>query len=175
MAQEPPNPYHLHALDHPGLVLISQPVMEFNYSSWSCSMKIALNSKRKVGFVDESIPKPGDDADPELIANWQCNNVIVFSWLLSCISKDIAESSICANSTATLWKDLHDCFSQANGPRLFQLKEAMVSQQQGFLTVTQYFTRIKSFGKNLLLYAMLRLVIVEEFDLSLSSFRLNMC
>ena len=70
-------------------------------------MKMALNSKRKLGFVDGSIPKPDADADPDLIAAWQCNNDIVFSWLLNLISKDIVESMIYADSATMLWRNLH--------------------------------------------------------------------
>ena len=67
MAQEPVNPFFLHALDHPGLVLFYQPLTELNFNSWSCSMKMALNLKHKLGFVDGSSPKPANDADPALI------------------------------------------------------------------------------------------------------------
>ena len=76
MAQEPANPYFavapyfLHASDHLGLNLVSQPLTELNFNSWSRSMKMALNSKRKLGFVDGSVPKPDADADPDLIVAW---------------------------------------------------------------------------------------------------------
>ena len=158
MAQEPANPYFivtpyfLHASDHRGLNLVSRSLMELNFNSWSRFMKMALNSKRKLGFVDGSIPKPDADADPDLIAAWQCNNDIVFSWLLNSISKDIVESVIYTDSATMLWRNLHDRFRQANGPRMYELKQALVNLHQGSLTVTQYFTKIKNLWEELIAF-----------------------
>ena len=72
MAQPPEafNPYNLQPSDQPGLVLVSQPLTETNYNTWSRSMRMALNGKRKLGFVDGSIPRPDADADPELLSAW---------------------------------------------------------------------------------------------------------
>ena len=69
-------------------------------------MTMALNAKRKFGFVDGSILRPPPDADRALIAAWDCTNAVVSSWLLNCVSKDIAASVICADSAAAIWNDL---------------------------------------------------------------------
>ncbi|KAI9168717.1 hypothetical protein LWI28_001001 [Acer negundo] len=59
------NPYFSHNSDHLGLVLISKPLNEENYSTWKMAMTLALNSKSKLGFVDGSINSPSKTADPE--------------------------------------------------------------------------------------------------------------
>ncbi|XLR34891.1 hypothetical protein S83_062791 [Arachis hypogaea] len=54
--------YSLQSGHHPKLVLISQPLQEDNYAFWCRSMRLALSEKRKLGFIDGSLPKP----DPTL-------------------------------------------------------------------------------------------------------------
>ena len=83
MAQHPNDPYFLHASNHLGLLLVSQPLSEDNYHSWACSMEMALNLKRKFGFIDGSIPRPPFDAASALREAWKCTNIIVSSWLLN--------------------------------------------------------------------------------------------
>ena len=137
------NPYLLHHSDHPGMQIVSQVLTSDNYNSWSRSIKIALSSKNKFGFVDGSLPKP-DGSDPVLLASWERNNQIVMSWLLNSISKEIVASVIFANSAAEIWQDLQVRFRQQNGPRLYQLKKDLMNLSQGTMSVTTYFTKLKS-------------------------------
>ncbi|XP_022895254.1 uncharacterized protein LOC111409434 [Olea europaea var. sylvestris] len=44
------NPFYLHHSDQPGLVLVTQPLIEENYSTWSRAMLMALSIKNKEGF-----------------------------------------------------------------------------------------------------------------------------
>ena len=136
----------LSSSDHPGLVLVSHPLTEENYNSWSRAMRMALNGKRKLGFVDGSIPHPSDDATPDQIANWQCVNDVVSSWLLNSISKDIAATIIYCDSAAAIWSALKDMFQHGNGPRIFELKRELVNFRQGTLTDT--LRRLNLFGRN---------------------------
>ncbi|XP_020965447.1 uncharacterized protein LOC110266048 [Arachis ipaensis] len=138
-----PDAYTLHSSDHPGLILVSQPLQEDNYASWCRSMRLALSEKCKIGFIDGSLPKPDPALDPVLVETWQCTNDIVTTWLLNSISKDIAASVIYAGSAALLWQDLEARFSQSNAPRIFELKKSLMTLTQGSLTVSQYFTKLK--------------------------------
>lgn len=64
MANPPANhddSYYLHPSKNPGLVLISQPLTEDNFSSWHRTMLMALDRKNKVGFIDGSLKKPKED------------------------------------------------------------------------------------------------------------------
>ena len=99
-------------------------------------MHMALNGKRKLGFVDGSIPRPDADAEPELLSAWQCINDIVSSWLLNSVSKDIVAGIVYADFAASIWSDLRDRFSQGNGPHIFQLKKELIGLSQGSLSVT---------------------------------------
>ena len=146
------DPYSLHPSDHPGLMLVSQPLQEDNYASCRRSMRLALSGKRKLGFIDGSLPKPDPAVDPVLAETWQCTNDIVSTWLLNSVSKEIAASVVYADSAAAIWKDIQDRFSQSNGPRIFELQKSLVGLSQGSLSVSQYFTKLKIIWEELNTY-----------------------
>src|ERR1044072_6972428 len=51
MADPAQNPIYLHASDHPGLVLVSQPLADDNYASWKRSMILAPYSLARINWV----------------------------------------------------------------------------------------------------------------------------
>ncbi|KAL5543954.1 hypothetical protein UlMin_007738 [Ulmus minor] len=55
------SPYYLSNGDHPGLALVSQPLIGNNYNSWSCTMTMSLIAKSKLCFVDGSLSRPAVD------------------------------------------------------------------------------------------------------------------
>ena len=51
------NPYFLHSTDHAGLVLVSDRLTSGSeFHSWRRSMRMALNARNKLGFIDGTIP-----------------------------------------------------------------------------------------------------------------------
>ena len=101
-------------------------------------MMMALTTKNKVGFFDGYISQPASD-NPLFNAQNRCN-IMVISWLLNSISKEIAQSIMYINSTHEIWIDLCDCFYQSNVPCIFQLKKQLVALQQGALDINAYNT-----------------------------------
>nr|DAD49020.1 TPA_asm: hypothetical protein HUJ06_018957 [Nelumbo nucifera] len=59
----PSNPFYLHPNENPSLVLVSPVLSGPHFHSWFRSMRMALLSKNKLGFVDGSISIPSKD-DP---------------------------------------------------------------------------------------------------------------
>ncbi|XP_019190609.1 PREDICTED: uncharacterized protein LOC109185067 [Ipomoea nil] len=57
---DPDDPMYLHVIENPNLILVSPPLSNINYTSWSRSMKIALEEKNKYGFIDGTIAKPAE-------------------------------------------------------------------------------------------------------------------
>ena len=53
----PSSLYYLHANENPSLILVKPIIDGHNYHSWSRSMKMALSSKNKFGFVNGTIMK----------------------------------------------------------------------------------------------------------------------
>jgi hypothetical protein len=105
-------------------------------------MMMALVAKNKFGFVDGSIVKPSA-GDPSLHGWVQCNNMLL-SWMLNSVSKDIANNIIFIDNAANMWKDLHERYSQSNGPRIFQLQKSISCLTQGANSVSVYYTQLKS-------------------------------
>lgn len=68
-------PYSLHSSDNPGALITSVMFNSENYNEWSTELVDALKAKRKLGFIDGSIPKPSiDDQNFEL---WSSVNSMI--------------------------------------------------------------------------------------------------
>ncbi|XP_072060200.1 uncharacterized protein [Arachis hypogaea] len=135
--------FFLSSTDQPGLTLVTQQLTEENYNSWSRTMKKALNTKRKLGFINGSVSRPDPELDAEQFETWQCVNDIVSTWILNSVSKEIATSLVYTDSAEELWNNLKERFQHGNSPRIFELKQDLVNLCQGSMTVSQYFTKIK--------------------------------
>jgi hypothetical protein len=111
------DPLTLHHSDSPELVLVSKPLEGHNYGQWSCSMRIALNAKNKLGFIDGTIKPPASTDAKSAI--WQKCNDIVLSWILQSLNPDIASSVLYCTNASMVWNDLKDWFSQSNDFKFF--------------------------------------------------------
>jgi predicted YcjX-like family ATPase len=60
----PNHQLYLYHSDQPGAVLVPQPLVKDNYSTWSQSMTMALIVKNKIGFIDGSMKEP-DEKKPD--------------------------------------------------------------------------------------------------------------
>ncbi|KAL4379256.1 hypothetical protein GQ457_02G035690 [Hibiscus cannabinus] len=137
------NPYYLHQSDSLGMVLVSQPLVNDNYNSWKRSMVMALSAKNKLGFVDGSISAP-PSTNTDLLHSWNRANNMVNSWILNSVSKDIAASLLYHSTASAIWNDLEDRFAQNNGPRIFQLKKKFGDLVQGSMSISVYYTQLKT-------------------------------
>nr|KYP41320.1 hypothetical protein KK1_037312 [Cajanus cajan] len=140
------DPLLIHHFDHPSQSLVSTPLNGDNFGSWRRAIVIALESENKMGFVDGLIPKPTDSTKLSL---WKRNDSIVRSWLLNSVNKDIVTSVIYSSTATILWEDLNSRYRQQNGPRVFQLKKEIFSCNQGLMSVSHYFAKIKSLWEEL--------------------------
>lgn len=52
------SPLFMHNVDHPGLQLISLRLDGVNYDDWNAAMRITLEAKNKLGFIDGSLARP---------------------------------------------------------------------------------------------------------------------
>ena len=79
--EDPRSPFFLH----------HGPLIEDNYPTLARAMRMALDAKSKLGFVDGSHTKPSSPAD---ISLWERCNDMVLSWILNSIDKFIVDSLI---------------------------------------------------------------------------------
>jgi hypothetical protein len=141
------SPLFLHNGDNPGTMLVPQPLIGENYNPWSRSMLIALSAKNNVCFVDGSLPKPL--VFESYFNAWIRCNDLVLSWILNSVSKNIYNTVIYITSAKDMWQDLKDRYTQKNGMRVFQLQKSIFVVAQENPSVSNYFTRIKTFWKEL--------------------------
>ena len=137
------NPFFLYHFDHPGLVLVSKPLNDDNYSTWCRSMTISLNAKSKLGFIDGTIAMPSAKSQPDVHASWRKCNDMILSWIFNSITPDLADSVIYSTTVQEVWEDLRDHFSQSNAPRIFQIERDIACLSQTQMTVAAYYTKLK--------------------------------
>ena len=52
------NPFFIHHLDRPGVVLVSNLLTSSTYNSWHYAMTMARSVKNKLSMINDSISKP---------------------------------------------------------------------------------------------------------------------
>ncbi|XP_059636064.1 uncharacterized protein LOC132278280 [Cornus florida] len=115
------DPFSIHHSDNPTAVLVSPPLNGDNYGSWLHAITMALRAKNKIGCNDQ-----------------------VGSWILNSVSDEIRSSILYADSARTIWIDLSERFSQSNAPKIYQFQQSISSLKQENLSVSAYFTKLKS-------------------------------
>lgn len=134
-------PLYVHPNENPSVILVSPPLSEKNFHSWSRSMKMSLLTKNKLGFVDGTIPDPGEAH--ALYPYWQRCNTMVLGWLIRSMNPEIAQSILWREKAIEVWSELKERFSQADLFRISELQEEIYNLKQGDLSVTKYFTAMK--------------------------------
>ena len=119
-------PYTLHHSDTSNLVLVTEPLTDDNYVTWSYSIVLALSIQKKLKFIDGSTTK----LVGELLPLWITNNNVVIVWILNTISKGISSSILFTESARAIWINLRDCFQKRNGPQIFKLKLDLLTHMQ---------------------------------------------
>ncbi|XP_041009305.1 uncharacterized protein LOC121253345 [Juglans microcarpa x Juglans regia] len=134
---DPFNPFCIENGDNPAVGLVSDLLTADNYVSWWRAVSRALRAKNKLGFINGTISKPADFADPLFEAWERCNDLVV-SWLQNSVSPFVQSSLALVDDFRILWLELNDRFTQQNGLRIFQLKLNLTSLSQGQDTVSVY-------------------------------------
>ena len=141
------SPYFMHTSDHPGLILISIKIDGSKFDDWEAAMKIALEAKNKIGFVDGSLPRPLESDLNFRI--WSRCNSLVKSWILNSVSTQIYRSILRLSDATDVWNDLHSRFHMTNLPRTYNLTQDIQDLRQGSLSLSDYFTKLKTLWSNL--------------------------
>ncbi|XP_058784433.1 uncharacterized protein LOC131659236 [Vicia villosa] len=135
------DPYYMHPSDNLGLAIVTPPLNNTNFHSWSRSLKLALMSKNKLGFIDGTLARP-DITDPNRVLWNRCNNMVM-EWITNSIDKEISESVLWIDSANEIWQELHERYHQGDIFRISDHQEEIYAQKQGEQSITQYFTTLK--------------------------------
>lgn len=135
-------PLFVHPSDTPSSVLIPVQLQgSENYGLWGRSMRIALQAKRKLGFVTGACVK--ESFPTVLHVDWETCNAIVLSWIMNTVSPHLLSGVVYASNAHLVWKDLQERFDKVNRMRIYQLHRAIATISQGTDSVSVYFTKLK--------------------------------
>ncbi|XP_048615771.1 uncharacterized protein LOC125588461 [Brassica napus] len=110
-------------------------------------MRMSLDAKNKLSFVDGSLPRP-DIAD-NLFKIWSRCNSMVKAWLLNVVNKEIYDSILYYEDAVEMWNDLYLRFRVSNLPRKYQLKQSIMTSKQENLDLSTYYTKKKTLWEQL--------------------------
>ncbi|KAL0385495.1 UNVERIFIED_CONTAM: hypothetical protein Sradi_2943800 [Sesamum radiatum] len=93
-----------HSTEHSGLVMISAHFNGANWLTWSRSVRIALEGKDRLGFIDGSCVKPTEGSVE--LNQWRITDSLVRTWILSTKTKDIVNAFLYAYSLAGIGSEI---------------------------------------------------------------------
>ncbi|XP_048609123.1 uncharacterized protein LOC111202900 [Brassica napus] len=135
------NPYYLHHNDHAGLVIVTDRLTTASdFHSWKRSIKMALNVRNKLGFIDGTIPKPSL-SHRDYGACSRCNDIVA-TWLMNSVSKKIGQSLLFISTVEGIWNNLISRFKQDDAPRVYDIEQQLSKIEQGSLDVCAYYTEL---------------------------------
>jgi len=105
-------------------------------------MLISLDVKNKSGFIDGTLPRPLE-TDKNFCLWSRCNSMVK-SWLLNYVSPQICRSILRMNDASDIWRDLNSRFNMTNLPRTYNLTQEIQDLRQGTLSLSEYYTRLKT-------------------------------
>lgn len=141
------SPFFLHSADHPGLSIVTHTLDGSNYNNWSIAMRMSLDAKNKLSFVDSSLPRP--DVDSGSFKIWSRCNSMVKAWILNVVNQHIYNSILYYEDVVEMWNDLYLRFRVSNLPRKYQLERSITILRQGTLDLATYYTKKKTLWEQL--------------------------
>ncbi|CAA7061253.1 unnamed protein product [Microthlaspi erraticum] len=132
------NPYFLHSSE---LVLVSDRLSTpSDFHSWRRSVRMALNVRNKLGFIDGTISRP-PPTDRNYGAWSRCNDIVA-TWLMNSVSKKIGQSLLLISTAEGIWNNLLSRFKQDDVPRVYDIEQKLSKLEQGSMDVSAYYTEL---------------------------------
>ncbi|XP_074282791.1 uncharacterized protein LOC141607336 [Silene latifolia] len=108
---------------------------------------MALASKNKESFLDDSNPKPA--STDKKYRQWIRCDLMVMRWILNSLDKTIRDNLKYVTSARQLWSELSERYGQANSIEIYQLTKDMGDISQGNSSLMEYYSKLKSAWENL--------------------------
>jgi len=140
------NPLFLHPSD--GTLSIQEKLVGAqNYRSWRRSMEIALATKRKLGLVQGTVPRPNDDQVKSEM--WDTCNCMIIAWIQNSVLESIGKSILFLDLASEMWLQLEQRFSLSNGSRKYRLNKEIYEVKQNHGPVSEYYTKLRCLWEEL--------------------------
>lgn len=144
------SPYAMFSSDNPGALITSVQLKGDNYNEWAMEMGNALRAKKKMGFIDGTLPKPSEDS-AELEA-WLSVNSMIVGWIRSSIEPRVRSTVTFITEARKLWDNLKKSFEVGNKVRVHQLMEQVASCRQNGQPVIDYYGHLAMMWEELQTY-----------------------
>ncbi|KAK4406185.1 Retrovirus-related Pol polyprotein from transposon RE1 [Sesamum angolense] len=123
-----------------GLVMISAPFNGTNWLTWSRSVRIALEGKDKLGFIDGSYVKPHEGSAD--MKQWRITDSLVRTWILSTMTKDIVNAFLYVSSARTLWIELEARYGECDGLYCINPTRDQFHKSRSFSSVNKAYSMV---------------------------------
>ena len=77
-----------------------------NYISGSKTFEMSLFVKKKLGFIDGSLPQPDRVKDPVLFEAWESASSLVFSWLVMSVAPELRQNLLYFTNAREIWSEM---------------------------------------------------------------------
>ena len=134
------SPYALFSSDNPGALITSVQLKGDNYNEWAMEMGNALRAKKKMGFIDGTLPKPSEDSTK--LEAWLSVNSMIVGWIRSSIEPRVRSTVTFITEARKLWENLKKRFEVGNKVHVHQLMEQVASCRQNGQPVIDYYGRL---------------------------------
>ncbi|GJV96764.1 putative RNA-directed DNA polymerase [Tanacetum coccineum] len=139
------NHLHLQTSDFNSNTIISVKLtITENYRVWVAAMKLAINTRNKIGLLDETCLKSTYVNSALLSNQWDRCNSIMLSWLLNSVSEELFLGQIFSDNASEVWAELKETYDKLDGSTIFNLLQKIHNFKQGELTVSEYYHKLNS-------------------------------
>ncbi|KAL0405283.1 UNVERIFIED_CONTAM: hypothetical protein Slati_3842200 [Sesamum latifolium] len=107
-------------VENSNMTMISALLNGQNWLTWSRLLRIALEGKDKLGFIDGSKAAPDDGSTG--YKQWRVADSVVRTWILSTISKEIVNAVLFAPTARALWVELQGRYAECKWTIVVQNK-----------------------------------------------------
>ncbi|XP_071739396.1 uncharacterized protein [Rutidosis leptorrhynchoides] len=139
------DPLYLHPSDTSGASLITQKLKGTeNYNVWSCAMKLALQTKNKLDFIDGTYVRYEYEDDEVLLGQWDRCNSIVLTWILMSLSEDVYNGQIFSKIAESVWNELKETYDKIDASVTFNLYQKINSCSQSGQSLSEYYHKLNA-------------------------------
>ncbi|XP_071712853.1 uncharacterized protein [Rutidosis leptorrhynchoides] len=140
------DPLYLHSNDTTGTPITSIKLKGTeNYNIWSRSMKLALSTKNKIGFINGSVLR--SKTDEVLASQWDRCNSVVLSWILGSVTEDLYCGQIFSTNATDVWNELKETYDKIDTSIIFNLHQQINTLKQNDSTLYEYYHKLNTLWK----------------------------